>query len=366
MKKKSGQIFIRGLIKSFFSVCALVLIFFVSYKLTGVYLEKNGNKDSSDKISMQREGRIDSVAFNLIFSLNETSKELEHVVLETLNTKTDCLVYTTIPMNTRLAMSHELYQEFCENNSDVPQILSFNAFKDYVKPSEYYDFGANLVDDALGIDISYYTIVPSDVFDDIFVGKKDHLELSEKVKKTVSDFDENGIISYLKDFYKSTKSNLSLEQRLTYTPALSKVIWEDVIFHVIPGQSGSMGYVIDTEKSTAIWDAMKNNYVAEEIKGLVGLAEKVSLDKNIIIYNGSGINGLASSVQGKLEAEGYTISQIGNYTSSDVQNTIIQVKEEGLGNDLIPYFKTATVEINESMPAGVDIQIVLGKSESAS
>ena len=366
MKKKSGQIFIRGLVKTFFSVCALVLIFFASYKLTGVYLEKNGEKNSNDKINMQREGRIDSVAFNLIFCLNETSKELEQVVLETLNTKTDCLVYTTIPMNTRLAMSNELYQELCKENSDIPQIISFDSFKDYVKPSDYYDFGAKLVDDALGIDISYYTIVPLDVFDDVFVQEKDHVALTETVKKTVSEFDETKIIDYLTDFYKNTKSNLSLEQRLTYTPALSKVVWEDVIYHVIPGQDESMGYVIDTEKSAAIWEAMRNDYVAEEIKGLVGLAQKVSLEKNIMIYNGSGINGLASNVQSRLEAEGYTISQIGNYTSSDVQNTIIQVKEKGLGNDLISYFKTAAVEINENMPDGVDIQIILGKSESAS
>ena len=314
---------------------------------------------------MERKGKVQSVSFQLLFSLNEMNKELEHVVLETFNTKTDCLVYTTIPMNAKLAMSNELYKKICEEKGDVPQILSFDTFKEYLNPGQYYDIGAALIEDALGISVSYYTIVPSSVFDEVFAEEENKLVFSQQMADTVKKYeDEEEIITCVREFYKKTKSNLSLEQKLTYTPALSKVVWEDIIFNLIPGSEEQEGFTVDIEQARAIWDAMEKNYVAEEIKGLIGLAEKVSLDKNIKIFNGSGINGLASNIQKKLEAEGYTITEIGNYSSTDVQNTMIQVKKEGLGNDLIAYFKNATVDKVEDLPNGADIQIVLGKSES--
>lgn len=356
----------KKFLKNCFFFGVLVLIFFVSYKATGFYLEKtNGKADGG--IVMERKGRLDSVSFNMVYSLNETDHTLEHVVLEVLNTKTDCLMYITVPMNGKLAMSTELYQKMVAKNGDVPQIMSFETVKDFVKPANYYDFGTELAEDALNLEISYYTIVPSHIFDGIFTEQEDgSLVLNEKVKNTVTHYDESKIISYVEDFYDNTKSNLSRKDKLTYTPALSEVVWEDIIFGMIPGEGDAAGYTIDTDKASQLFDAMKNNYVAEEVKGILGKAQKVSLEKNIMIYNGSGINGLASSVQAKLEADGYQVNGIGNYSSSDVAETVIQVREDGLGRDLAAYFNTATVEVKEDMPYGVDIEIILGKSESAS
>lgn len=365
MKKKSTRTFFRSFIRTLVSVCSLIAIFFVSFQVTTMYLTKTSKQDA-ETIVMEREGKVESISLNLIFSMNETTKELEHVVLETFNTKTECLMYTTIPMNAKLAMSQEMYQQMIDKYGDVPQIMTFNALKDYVKPGYYFELGTSLAEDALNQQVSYYTIVPSDIFDDIFTEDDNKLVLSDNVKKTVAGYDEQAIITYLTDFYRSTKCNLSLEKRLTYTPALSKVVWDDVIFNVIPGEGDNVGYSIDEEKTETLWNAIRENYVAEEVKALAGLAEKVSLEKNIMIFNGSGINGLASSVQKKLEAEGYTVKGIGNYTSSDIQETLIQVKEDGIGNDLLGYFHTASVEIKEDMPYGTDIQIILGKSESLS
>lgn len=365
MKKKSTRTFFRSFIRTLVSIASLIMIFFISFKVTTLYLEKT-NKQDEENIVMEREGKLESVSLNLIFSLNESDKKLEHVVLETFNTKTDCLMYTTIPMNAKLAMSHELYEKMVDEYGDIPQILTFNSLKDYVKPANYYDFGAELLEDELNQQISYYTIVPSDIFNDIFTKDEDHLVLSDSVKKKTAHYDEQAIITYLTEFYNNTKCNLSLKQRLTYTPALSKVVWEDVIFNVIPGEGDSVGYEIDTEKTDALWKAMKENYVAEEVKALAGAAEKISLDKNISIYNGSGINGLAGSIQKKLEAEGYTVKGIANYTSSDVQETIIQVREDGMGSDLLGSFHKASIQVKEDLPYGTDIQIILGKSESLS
>ena len=84
MKKRKGSTFFREFVKIFSYLCAFAVVFLISYKCTGVYLERHkGNSSNSKKIDMEYKGSVDPVAFNLVFSLNETSKELEHVVLET-------------------------------------------------------------------------------------------------------------------------------------------------------------------------------------------------------------------------------------------------------------------------------------------
>lgn len=367
MEKKSKSMFLKGFLKSLLYIGAFVILFAASYKLTGLYLERGHTKSSdTNKINMELEGSVDAVAFNLIFSVKETSNELEHVLLEVLNTKTNCLMYVTIPVNAKFSMSAEFYKEVFEKNTDIPQILSFEAFHENVNASEYYDFGTKLLEDSLEVPISYYTIVPSDIFDEIFTEDEDTLILSEDMQNMLSSYTEQNIISYLTDFYNSTNCNLSLNERLTYTPALSKVSLEDVIYTVLPGETDGSVFTTDLGKTAELWNAMEADYTVEAMQSFVGTTEQVSLEKNIRVLNGSGITGLASEVQAELTEAGYKVSGIANYTSSNVENTIIQVNEEGLGKDLVSYFHTADVEINEDMPYGVDIQIILGKSESMS
>ena len=367
MKKRKGSIFFRGFIKTFSYVCAFAIVFLVSYKCTGVYLEgQKGNGSGSNKTKMELKGSVDPVSFNLIISLDETSKELEHVVLETLNTKNDTLMYITIPMDAEFSMSTELYQQVCAKTMSIPQIIRFDKLKDYMEPNQSYDFCATLFEDVFHHKISYCTVISADMFDDIFKEQDGCLALSNSVKKAVEGYQEPDIVTYVKDFYENVYCNLTMEQRLTYTPALSKVSWEDIIYTRIPGEEDSSGLQIDIQAAEEFLNAVKEGRSPEEIKGVTGNVEPVSLGRNIRVLNGSGINGLASQVKTQLESNGYTVTGIGNYSRSDVMNSVIQVREDGLGNDLLSYLHGATVEIGEDMPEGVDIQIVLGKSESVS
>ena len=78
--------------------------------------------------------------------------------------------------------------------------------------------------------------------------------------------------------------------------------------------------------------------------------------------NSTGINGLASSFQEKLVEQGMNVISIGNYSDSMLEQTKIIVKEEGIGEDLLQYFKDATIEVGE-LSNDVDIRIILGTSD---
>lgn len=88
-----------------------------------------------------------------------------------------------------------------------------------------------------------------------------------------------------------------------------------------------------------------------------------SMDKTISIYNGAYINGLAGKWNRRLQAAGYDIEKVDNYEEATLDNGKIIVKEEGWGEDLQKeYFPNATIEVG-TPEAGMDIQIILGKSE---
>ena len=88
-----------------------------------------------------------------------------------------------------------------------------------------------------------------------------------------------------------------------------------------------------------------------------------SMDKTISLYNGAYINGLAGKWNRRLQAAGYDIEKVDNYEEETLDNGKIIVKEEGWGKDLQKeYFPNATIEVG-TPEEGMDIQIILGKSE---
>lgn len=75
--------------------------------------------------------------------------------------------------------------------------------------------------------------------------------------------------------------------------------------------------------------------------------------------------GLAGRFTETLEADGYTLTEPTNYTGTQSAQTRIQVKSEGVGEDLVSYFTDAKIEVApEEVPAGADIRIILGTKES--
>ena len=158
MRKKSGRIFFRGFLKSCLYLGIFIILFLASYKITGNYLKRKDTKQAGStglNIAMKTQGKLDDVAYNLIFNIDKSSKELQDAVLEILNTNTDCLVYMTIPKNAKFTMSQELYQTVREKNRGVPQIVSFENFHNYIASEQYYDFGTTLLEDTLNVDISF-------------------------------------------------------------------------------------------------------------------------------------------------------------------------------------------------------------------
>ena len=67
------------------------------------------------------------------------------------------------------------------------------------------------------------------------------------------------------------------------------------------------------------------------------------------IANGSNKNGFAKEKADLLKKDGYKISLISTFSGEKKENTRIIVKENGIGNDLLKYFKNAELEVNPKL-----------------
>lgn len=128
----------------------------------------------------------------------------------------------------------------------------------------------------------------------------------------------------------------------------------------------------DTKEDAATEDTTTEEATTEE-----ATTEQVpSNDKKIVVLNSTSTTGLAGKWQTKLSGAGFSNVAAGNYSAGAEAQTIIYVKEEGMGQDLVAYFADAVVQVGSpnasscSVTKGnialgdADIIIVVGNSDT--
>ena len=83
----------------------------------------------------------------------------------------------------------------------------------------------------------------------------------------------------------------------------------------------------------------------------------------IAVLNGTQIGGVAMNVADMLNTHGYQIVHLDIYRGNHQNQTRINVREEGMGYDLIDYFENAAVRLDTRMSSDFDIVIIVGRSE---
>jgi LCP family protein required for cell wall assembly len=89
-----------------------------------------------------------------------------------------------------------------------------------------------------------------------------------------------------------------------------------------------------------------------------------SIDARISVQNSTRVGGLGMNVADRLHMGGYShIVKVGLYSDSQPYETLINVREEGQGNDLLDFFENAIIQVDTEIPPDVDILIIVGQSE---
>ncbi len=261
MKRKKKKLFIHIFLRTTILLLLLITAGCLTYYTVMLYWQP---KDKNSRNAFQEDTKpvkvtpigSDNISKNLIFSYDKENNEIDAVILEIMDCKNDKLFYLTLPVKTQLTMNPALYQKMALGNPEMPQMLKLSAL------TEYMDFKKSALDSVkilagvLDTNINYYTVIPSDTFSNMFLGKDvkqpDNSGVVTKYafkwayqKKLNTLNSEDKVKEYIKDNYSDVKSNLPIKDKLSLSKYYNKIKTKDVSFELLEGKNMNNGYVID-------------------------------------------------------------------------------------------------------------------------
>lgn len=248
---------------------------------------------------------VDEVSRNLIFCYDAETNIISKMVLEVFHCGRKQLTYITIPTETQFTMSDILYRQLIAVQPSIPQMLRLSAMTRYLDASVVFDYGELMAEDMLGLEISYYTVMPVELYQTIFEEKSisagitaaDILEgsydTSDKQAAQVAEDKQEGspvaqdavpedkqvdspaeteqksnpvvaqvftkdyiktidkldsaeqISTYIEELYSTLQSNLPVVQKMNYLESYNKTSLADVSFTRLAGFDKNSGFVMD-------------------------------------------------------------------------------------------------------------------------
>ena len=175
MKKNVLKMFFLSLGKSLLCIAVLLLVGFASYKISYTLLAKGGAGGSSSTENLKDimdEAQTDEISKNLIYVADDKNK-ITHLMLEICNTKTYNMDYITIPVTTDYTIPSVMYRKLCQVNEEIPQVIRISKLLQYFEDeSKAYGYGELIFEKMLGTDISYYTVLKQETYDNHYTQQK--------------------------------------------------------------------------------------------------------------------------------------------------------------------------------------------------
>lgn len=284
MKKNVLKMFFLSLGKSLLCIAVLLLVGFASYKISYTLLAKGGAGGSSSTENLKDimdEAQTDEISKNLIYVADDKNK-ITHLMLEICNTKTYNMDYITIPVTTDYTIPSVMYRKLCQVNEEIPQVIRISKLLQYFEDeSKAYGYGELIFEKMLGTDISYYTVLKQETYDNHYTQQKVKVAyktkssenntpgpdgmvpvtnttlktkmnitvLSDTYKRQISDLghDQDKIAEFIKDQYEGVASNLTVYNKLGYVEAYEKMDCNLYHFWGIPGKYSGKLFEVDTK-----------------------------------------------------------------------------------------------------------------------
>lgn len=324
----------------------------------------------------------------------------------------------SLPRDTRVSVCDEVVQNYQAGGHAYNQVTKLNAIHSYSAGDMACENTVLQIEDLLGISIDHYIKIDLDAFrkivdavggvevdvpqdmdyedpaQDLYIhldaglqtlngdeaeqlvryrkyptGDEGRIEVQQLFLKALAQkvLSSETILKNLPDYidvlYKDVETDISLTDALKYVNYIEKIDLNKITMQTIPGAGqyiGGVSYFVHDAAGTA---ELVDQIFYQTNAGTDGSTDSKSL--TIEVCNGGNVAGLAGRFTETLEADGYTLTEPTNYTGTQSAQTRIQVKSEGIGEDLVSYFTDAKIEVApEEVPAGADIRIILGTKES--
>ena len=349
-------------------VLTVVLMAFVGFTvfdfIKGKFFDEAADRYINEErtVDVVRSARVDQTEFEYLISLDQKTDGIARVWLSVFDTQTGNLTYLILPADFTGTVSDTVKDQLHLVTKPLPSSVRLSEFPTYFAAAELGDYTSLILDEWLGISSSCWSYMDASYFDKLFGDAK----ITDFYTNRMNDFSsKEDVTAFLEQYYANVTTNLSYARRLSYAAAMANLRPEYIYYYNLPGSAGASGFVMDSAETADILGRIRTagTYSMTQSSYYEKL-NAVSTDASILVLNGTNVKGLASRTKERLTAAGYKVTGIGNYKETDIEKTIIQVTEDGLGVDLLKLFTGSVYEVVPELPDGVDIRIIIGSADS--
>ncbi len=417
MKKKTNRnqlrrLFIRSACITFIVGAVIVAAGVWAYKYffyTGDNKEENG---IGFKNPFAVEKEINKTL--AVFGVDRDGYRTDVIFVVNFNSKTDKVKVISIPRDTYTEWTEEQQQGIKQEKGYSISVSKLNEMSAYSGIDKLREYTIPQIETLLNLKVDNYVVITLDAFrkivdevggvevdvpmamdyedpyQDLYIHLKpgpqvldgEHAEMLVRFRKGYAEGDVGRIRTqqlFLEAFAKKVLNPAILTKVPQLVPVLISSVKTDILpgeistyykymkdfdianlsFDMVPGDgqriNGKAYYVIDKAAMPEFIDRVIYDKVPEPDPEPI-------VDKNVTIeiLNGGGIKGAAGAARDTLQAAGYTVANIGNYTESTMQTTTIYAKDKARGLQFKTYYPNAIVTQTEAITT--DIQIILGSN----
>lgn len=253
--KKLYRTFLRSLILLFILGAGFISFKLATSLLLPPKLEEVEVFRPIDDLHTTTRASLDDVSKNLIYSWDEEEGEIHSMVLEIFHCGEGKLYYITIPVSSQVNLSDALYRKLALVNPVVPQVMKLSTLSSYFSKNTLYDYGVLVVEELLELKLSYYTVIPRDKYEEMFISKMPEQDgkgypkqvFTRDYKKFIGTLTSEELIEgYIDALYDIATSNLALVDKRKYIENYGKLKLDDVTFELLKGENRNSGYYIET------------------------------------------------------------------------------------------------------------------------
>ena len=180
-----AKIFFKVFGKTIGIMALLLGVGVASYFLTTLWFKVTTKEERSTQYDHVITVDAGSESSNLIYSVEKDTNAVRAIVLELFDKETGNLDYVTIPNKTQISLDAKVYEEYEKISPAMPQIVTLRDINQYFKGDVAYEYGILLLQEALNVDIGYFTAFDSVEFDKRFEKKDGAFRPNEEYLATI-------------------------------------------------------------------------------------------------------------------------------------------------------------------------------------
>jgi hypothetical protein len=256
------------------AILLIVVIFLVGigsyYGITKIFgVDNKNNKTSVNKQVIASNITMGRKTCNLIYSMNVNNNIVNGAILEFFDITTGKIDYVTVPDNIKITVDKDTIEEIGQYGYLIEDTISLKNLIDIFGQKNAYQFGQILLEKALGIKISYYTVFQDKILAKYFVKNRRefYLDVNKKKEKysyemyeisetykTKCEEDELKPKELIEEAYKELESNYIKENKYFGLEGYEKAEMNKIYYWHLVGNKKYNQFVCEDKINDTLFD----------------------------------------------------------------------------------------------------------------